>query len=74
VGSNARPAENPVKAALYTALVILYLLHNDLWLWYDECLIEGIPSGLLYHIFFCFAVSILMALLVRFAWPHLETD
>jgi hypothetical protein len=63
-----------VKSALYTALVILYLLHNDLWLWYDECLIGGFPSGLLYHIVYCFAASILMLLLVKFAWPQLESD
>ena len=64
-----------MKSALYTTLVILYLLHNDLWLWYDECLIAGFPSGLLYHMAYCVVASVLMLLLVKFAWPqNLETD
>jgi hypothetical protein len=64
-----------MKSALYAALIILYLLHNDLWLWYDECLIAGFPSGLLYHIVYCGVTSVLMLLMVKYAWPeHLETD
>jgi hypothetical protein len=58
-----------MKHFLYLALVGLYLLHNDFFLWYDECLINGIPSGLLYHIVYCFAASLLMFLLIKFAWP-----
>lgn len=64
-----------MKSALYIALVIFYLLHNDLWLWYDECLIAGFPSGLLYHVAYCMVASVLMLLLVKFAWPeNLEAD
>ena len=58
-----------MKHSLYIALAILYLLHNDFFLWFDDCLIAGFPSGLLYHVFYCFAVALLMFLLVRFAWP-----
>jgi hypothetical protein len=64
-----------VKYTLYGLVGVLYLAHNDLFLWDDACLIAGFPSGLLYHIAFCVAVAILMFLLVRFAWPeHLETE
>jgi hypothetical protein len=58
---------------LYLALVALYLLHNDLWLWNDPSLVLGLPAGLAYHVGFCVATSIVLALLVRYAWPsHLD--
>jgi hypothetical protein len=54
-------------------LPVLYLLHNDLWLWNDATLIAGLPVGLVYHIGFCFAASLTLYLLVTRAWPtHLE--
>ena len=58
------------KWMLYTGLVILYLLHNDLWLWNDQSLALGLPVGLLYHIGFCVAASVMMMLLVNNAWPR----
>jgi hypothetical protein len=58
---------------LYAALVVLYLLHNDLWLWNDPRLVLGLPVGLTYHVAFCVAASIVLTLLVVYAWPdHLE--
>ena len=61
--------------ALYVALVVLYLLHNDLWLWDNPKLALGLPIGLLYHIAFCVVATILMTLLVNYAWPrHLEVE
>jgi hypothetical protein len=58
-----------VRAVLYAALVIVYLLHNDLWFWNDAREVLGLPVGLAYHIVYCLAAAGLMALLVRFAWP-----
>jgi hypothetical protein len=64
-----------VKITLYFLLGLLYLLHNDLFLWNDECLIHGIPSGLAYHLAFCVAATLLMTALTYFAWPEgLEVD
>ena len=60
--------------ALYTALALLYLLHNDLWLWRDARLVLGLPIGLAYHVAFCFVTSIVLALLVRWAWPSFSSD
>jgi hypothetical protein len=63
------------KLLLYLALVALYLLHNDLWLWNDPRLVLGLPAGLAYHIGFCIAASIILALLVKYAWPdHLDRE
>ena len=55
--------------AIYAALLALYVLHNDLWLWNDPRLVLGLPIGLVYHIGFCVAASAVLALLVLFAWP-----
>ena len=64
-----------MKKILYVALFVLYLFHNDLWLWNNARLFAGIPAGLLYHIGFCIVASLLMFCLVRFAWPeHLEVE
>ena len=59
---------------LYVGLTVLFLFHQDLWLWDDARFVLGLPVGLTYHVAYCLGVSVLMALLVRFAWPRLETD
>jgi len=58
-----------IRRALYAALFLAYLLHNDLWLWNDSQLFFGLPVGLLYHVGFCLAMALLMALLARYGWP-----
>ena len=58
-----------VRWALYTGLIVLYLLHNDLWLWGDSTIVLGLPVSLLYHVVYCLVVAVLMAMLVRLAWP-----
>ncbi len=61
----------PVRSLLlYAALVVLFLLHNDLWLWNDASLVFGLPAGLAYHIGFSFATAIVLTLLVIHAWPE----
>ena len=61
------------RIPLYLALAALYLLHNDLWLWNDPRLVLGLPVGLVYHVAFCVATSVVLTLLVVYAWPeHLE--
>ena len=59
-----------VRWTLYIILVALFLLHNDFWLWDNPKVVLGLPIGLLYHIGFCAAATILMALVVNHAWPH----
>ena len=64
-----------MRALLILAVAVLYALHQDFWLWRSaRPLVFGfVPVGLFYHAGFCVAVSLLMWLLVRFAWPsHLE--
>ena len=57
------------KRALVVALVVLFALRYDFWLWDDPRRIAGIPVGMAYHIGYCLVAAGLMALLVRFAWP-----
>lgn len=57
------------KWPLYAALLLLALLHNDLWLWDDSRLVLGLPVGLAYHIAFCAVTSAVFLLIVRYAWP-----
>lgn len=67
--------KNLPKWLLYSALFVLYLLHNDLWLWNNANLIFGIPIGLFYHVGFCVAASLLFYAIVKNLWPaHLEVE
>jgi hypothetical protein len=65
-----------VRTLILTLLVALvYLLHQDFWNWKKaEPLVFGfLPIGLAYHAGYSILASILMAILVKFAWPsHLE--
>ena len=57
--------KSPLRWVLYGLLVLLFLLHNDFWLWETPRLILGLPVGLLYHIGFCVAATLLMAAFVK---------
>lgn len=62
---------NPrVRPLSYLLLLLLYLLHNDLWFWHDDRILFGLPIGLLYHVGFCVAASLTMWLLVSYAWSE----
>jgi uncharacterized membrane protein len=62
-----------LRHLLYLGLFLLYLLHNDLWLWRDGHFVFGLPVGFTYHVGYCLAAAVMMWLLTRFAWPsHLE--
>jgi hypothetical protein len=67
----------PVKWLLALAVAVLYVLHQDVWFWRSaRPLVFGVlPIGLAYHAAYAVAASLLLALLVRLAWPaHLETE
>jgi hypothetical protein len=59
-----------LRALLYGALVLLFVLHQDLWLWDDPRMVLGLPVGLTYHLVYCLAAALLLAFAVRFAWPE----
>jgi hypothetical protein len=59
------------RVLLVLAVVALYVLHQDFWFWRTaHPLVFGfVPIGLFYHACFAVAASLLMWLLVTFAWP-----
>ena len=64
------------KILLVVAVVVLYVLHQDIWFWRSSYLVFGfIPIGLFYQGCFSVAAALLMWLLVTYAWPsHLEQE
>ena len=64
------------KVLLLTVLIlIIYILHQDFWNWTKtEPLVFGfLPIGLAYHAGYSILAAVLMAFLVKVAWPkHLE--
>ena len=66
----------PAKVLLLTLLVLaVYVVHQDFWNWKQaEPLVFGfLPVGLAYHAGYSILAAVLMAILVKFAWPtHLE--
>lgn len=58
-----------MRLLLFLVFAALYLIRMDLWWWDDPTLLGGIPIGLLSQVVFCFLVTTVMALVVRFAWP-----
>ena len=64
------------KTVVLTVFVIaVYLLHQDFWNWKKaEPLVFGfLPIGLAYQAGYSILAAIMMAVLVKFAWPaHLE--
>lgn len=65
------------RLLLTLAVVTLYALHQDIWFWRTaRPLVFGfLPIGLFYHACFSVAAALLLAALVRWAWPgHLEDE
>ncbi|MGH9940867.1 MAG: DUF3311 domain-containing protein [Pyrinomonadaceae bacterium] len=64
------------RTLLILAVAALYVLHQDFWFWRTPYPVFGfMPVGLFYHACFAVAASLLMWLLVTFAWPgHLEEE
>lgn len=64
------------RKILITVLILaVYALHQDWWNWHKVFpLVFGfLPVGLAYHVGYSILASILMAVLVKLAWPkHLE--
>jgi hypothetical protein len=59
------------RSLLALLTVVVYLLHQDVWLWRSaRPLVFGfLPIGLFYHAAYSVAVALLLWLLVVHAWP-----
>jgi hypothetical protein len=60
-----------MRVGLALGVLVVLLLHQDIWFWTDKSLLYGfLPIGLAYHIGYSFLAALTMAALVHFAWPH----
>jgi len=59
------------KLLLGTMVIAVFLVHQDSWNWEKaEPLVFGfLPLGLAYHAGYAILAAVMLALLVRFAWP-----
>ena len=65
------------RVFLIILVVVLYILHQDFWFWRTaRPLAFGfLPTGLFYHAGYTLAVSLVMWVLIKRAWPaHLEAE
>ena len=63
------------KLLLFLLIAGVYVLHQDFWNWKSATplLFGFLPLGLAYHAAYSILAAILMAVLVKAAWPsHLE--
>ena len=63
------------KLLLFLLIVAVYAAHQDLWNWKkpDPMIFGFLPVGLAYQAAYSIACSVLMAVMVKTAWPkHLE--
>jgi hypothetical protein len=59
------------RSILFLLVVALYMLHQDVWFWRTATpVVFGVfPIGLFYHLSYTLAISGLMWLFVKYAWP-----
>lgn len=58
------------RRVIFSAVLVLAVLHQDFWLWADRSLVFGfLPSGLAYHALFSIMAACVWAAAVKFAWP-----
>ena len=65
------------KFLLFLLIALVYALHQDLWNWkkYEPLLFGFLPVGLAYHAAYSVLCALMMAVLVKVAWPkHLEAE
>jgi hypothetical protein len=62
------------KLLLFLLIAGVYVLHQDYWNWKNSSVVFGfLPVGLAYHAAYSVLAAIMMAILVKCAWPeHLE--
>ena len=58
------------KKLTYFTILVLFLVHQDFWLWDDGTLLFGfLPVGLAYHVFYSLLAAFVWYLAVKYAWP-----
>jgi hypothetical protein len=64
-----------MKKVVIFLIVLLLLLHQDVWFWGNRELVGGfMPVGLLYHAGLSLAASITWYLATIYAWPGSDEE
>ena len=59
-----------MKGLTLFLIVLLFILHQDFWLWDSRRIVCGfLPIGLAYHLGFSFAAAAVWALALETLWP-----
>ena len=59
-----------MKSAAWLLVLLLIILHQDVWNWRDTRLVWDIlPLGLVYHMALTAATAVVWYLAIRFSWP-----
>ncbi len=60
----------PMFYAVWAAVALLIILHQDNWLWDNPSLVFGfMPITLLYHLCISLAATLTWLVATRYAWP-----
>ena len=60
-----------MKSLIIALVVLLLILHNDVWFWENDSLLLGfLPIGLAYHAAFSISAALLWLIASKVAWPH----
>ena len=64
------------RTLVYALLFLLFILHQDFWLWDNGYLVlDFLPIGLAYHGGFSIASALVWYLVLKYDWPkYLEED
>lgn len=61
-----------MKYVVWGLVVLLIILHQDVWLWDNDTLVWGfMPITLLYHACISLAAGFTWFLATKFAWPEI---
>jgi len=65
-----------MKYTVWGLVVLLMILHHDIWFWENDTLVFGfMPITLLYHAGISLAAGVTWFLAIKFTWPeHLDDD
>ena len=59
-----------MKYLVWGLVVLLVILHQDIWLWNNSTLVFGfVPITLLYHMGISTAAGVTWFLAIKFCWP-----
>lgn len=60
-----------MRNVVWGLVILLVIIHQDFWFWYDDTLVFGfIPIGLFYHALISIGASVTWYLATVYAWPE----